>query len=77
MDDKTLIAKFAADETTRINERLKKMIQSDTPPSDEERESVIGDIEKTLARLQAALSQITPEMLQGLDDEERTERKPS
>jgi hypothetical protein len=78
MDDKTLIAKFAAEETSRINERLKKMVQSDTPPSEEERDAVIGDIEKTLARLQSALSQITPDMLEGLDEEEPTQtRKPS
>lgn len=74
MDDKTLIAKFAAEETTRINERLKKMVQSENPPSDEEKNAVISDIEQTLLRLERALSQITPEMLEGLDDEE--EKKP-
>ena len=74
MDDKTLIAKYAAEETTRINERLKKMVQSQTPPSEEEKNSVISDIEQTLARLERALSHITPEMLEGLDDEK--DKKP-
>lgn len=63
MDDKTFIAKYAADEATRINERLKKMIDSTQPLSDAEKESVLSDIEATLARLQSALSHITPEML--------------
>ena len=57
MDDKTFIAKFVTDEAVRINERLKKMIISGETPSEAERDSVIGDIETTLARLQNALSQ--------------------
>ena len=58
MDDKTFIAEYAANETLRINQRLKKLIESKEPPSDELRESVISDIEATLARLQKALSHI-------------------
>lgn len=58
IDDKTLIAQYAANEILRINERLKEMVEANTPPSDEIRESVIGDIETTLSRLQRALSQI-------------------
>lgn len=71
MYDKTFIAKYAADETTRINERLKRMIQSASPPSQEERDAVVADIEQTLARLQSALSQITPEMIEELEEEEK------
>ncbi|MEQ1789101.1 MAG: hypothetical protein ABL857_01525 [Rickettsiales bacterium] len=56
MDDKNIITEYAANEMRRINERLKGMIESKTPPSDEVRESVIADIEITLSRLQRALS---------------------
>ncbi len=64
MDDKTFIASYVAGEAERINERLKKMVQSDTQPTDEERDEVIKDIETTLARLQSALSQISIEDLE-------------
>ena len=77
MDDKTFIAKYAAEETVRINERLKKLVESETPPSDEERDAVIKDIEQTLARLESALSNITPEMLARAEEEEDDHGKPS
>lgn len=58
MDDKTLIAEYAANEIVRINARLKEMISSEIPPSEEFRKDVIEDIETTLNRLQRALSHI-------------------
>lgn len=58
IDDKTLIAKYAAKETARINERLKEMLNSNSPPSEELRQDVVNDIEATLERLQRALSHI-------------------
>ena len=64
MDDKTFIASYVAGEAERINQRLKKMVQSDTQPTDAERDEVIKDIETTLARLQSALSQISMEDLE-------------
>lgn len=64
MDDKAFIASYVAGEAERINERLKKMVQSDTQPTDAERDAVIKDIETTLARLQSALSQISMEELE-------------
>ena len=64
MDDKTFIASYVASEAERINQRLKKMVQSDTQPTDAERDEVIKDIETTLARLQSALSQISMEDLE-------------
>ena len=69
MDDKTFIASYVAQETVRINERLKKMVTSDVAPSEEERSDIMKDMEVTLARLQSALSQIDPDELEGLDDE--------
>jgi|GEM_PF-2985434 len=69
MDDKTFIAEYAAKETVRINERLKEMLTSETPPSDELKESVIADIETTLARLQSALSHIVAH----IDEDENKE----
>lgn len=71
MDDKTLIAKYTAEETTRINERLKKMLSAEEPPSKEESDAVMADIEQTLARLKSALSFITPEMLDELEEEDK------
>lgn len=67
MDDKTLIAQYAANEILRINERLKDMVKSKTPPSEEVRESVISDIETTLSRVQRALSMIK---IEDTDDNE-------
>ncbi|MDE3060813.1 MAG: hypothetical protein KGJ06_07370 [Pseudomonadota bacterium] len=64
MDDKTFIASFAAQETQRISERLKSMVERPVPPSEEEKNRVIQDIETTLRRLQSALSHLTPEMLE-------------
>ncbi len=58
IDDKVLIAEYAANEMVRINQRLKEMITSEEPPSEEVRQSVISDIETTLSRLQRALSHI-------------------
>jgi hypothetical protein len=58
MDDKTFIAEYAANEILRINERLKDMIESKTPPTEELRDNVIEDIETTLRRLQSALLHI-------------------
>ena len=58
IDDKTLIAQYAAEEMVRINARLKEMITSEIPPSEEVRQNVISDIETTLSRLQRALSHI-------------------
>ncbi len=71
MDDKTLIAQYAAEEMVRINERLKDMITSEAPPPEEVRQSVIGDIETTLDRIKRALSQldINPD-----DDKEETKQ---
>lgn len=71
MDDKTFIAAYVAQESQRINERLKTMLQSETPPSEEERDAVISDMEITLSRLQSALTQI--EMLVGQEDVEEKE----
>lgn len=71
MDDKTFIAEYVANETVRINNRLKEMLASETPPTDETRDSVISDIETTLARLQNALSFIS----ENLEDENKEEAK--
>lgn len=62
MDDKTFIAAYTAQETQRINERLKKMVSNPTPPTEEEREEIAKDISATLARLQSALSHIHAEL---------------
>lgn len=70
MDDKTFIAKYVADESTRVKDRLKAMVESSEAPSEAERDAVMQDIGETLKRLQSALSQITPEMLEGLDGDE-------
>lgn len=72
MDDKILIAQYAANEILRINERLKGMIEAKIPPSDEVRESVIGDIETTLSRLQRALSMIK---IEDIDDDGKEDIK--
>jgi hypothetical protein len=64
MDDKTFIASYVAKESQRINERLKEMVEAGQPPSEEEREAVVADIEKTLRRMHAALSTINPDELE-------------
>jgi len=65
MDDKTFIAKYVADESVRVKERLKNMVESETPPTEEEKAAMMQDMQETLARLQRALSGITLEMLEG------------
>ncbi|MGE0754083.1 MAG: hypothetical protein AB7L92_02875 [Alphaproteobacteria bacterium] len=72
MDDKTLIASYVAGEAERINQKLKAMMNSETKPTDEQRDEVIRDIEVTLARLQNALSNITLEVSE--EDEEEYEQ---
>lgn len=76
MDDKTFIAKYVADESTRVKDRLKAMVENPTPPTEEEKAAVMQDMEKTLKRLQTALASITPEMLAELEGEEENS-KPS
>ncbi len=61
MDDKTFIATYVAKEAERINQKLKDMVGSETPPTDQQRDDVIKDIEVTLSRLQSALSQLSIE----------------
>lgn len=61
MDDKTFIAKYVADESTRIKEQFKKMMLSEIPPTEEEKAVMMEDIKSTLTRLQAALAQVTSE----------------
>lgn len=73
MDDKTFIAAYVASETQRINEELKKMVLSDAPPSEDEKERVISDIETTLSRLQSALSHIHTEI--GLEEDVDEEKE--
>ena len=67
MDDKTFVAAYVASEAQRINEELKKMVLSHEPPSEEQKERVIADIETTLTRLQSALSHIQAEL--GLEED--------
>lgn len=56
-----MIAAYVADEMQRINERLRGMIEGAEPPPQELRDDIMQDIETTMKRLQAALSQIPPE----------------
>lgn len=58
MDDKTFIATYVAQETQRINGALKEMIERPGSPSEAEKDAIIADIERTLARLQSAISHI-------------------
>ena len=58
MDDKTFVATYVAQETQRINGALKEMIDRNEPASEAEKDAIIADIERTLARLQSAISHI-------------------
>ncbi len=58
MDDKTFIAAYVAQEAERINQRLKRAVAAETPPSEEEKKALVEDIETTLSRLQRALLQV-------------------
>ncbi len=74
MDDKTFVANYVAQEAVRINERLKKIVNAESAPSDEEKDSILADIETTLARLQSAVSHLgtlalQEEQLEMEDDE--------
>lgn len=75
MDDKTFVASYVAQETTRINERLKEMIARGEMPSDEEKDALMNDMETTLSRLQGALAQLHRMMAEDgmLDGEDENE----
>jgi len=70
MDDKTFMAKYVAEETQRINERLKKLVTSNTPPSEEERQAVMEDVGNALSRLKRTLEQIEAEVAKEQMEEE-------
>ena len=55
MDDAELVTSFLARETQRINQTLKDMYSRPQPPTEEEKNAILSDIEKTLARLQSAV----------------------
>jgi hypothetical protein len=61
MDDKTIIAAYAAQEIERINERLRALVQSSEPASKEVSEALIQEINLTMQRLQAAISHLPQE----------------
>lgn len=61
MDDRTFIASYAAREAERINQRLKQALARATPPTTEEKDALIKDIEETLSRLQRAFTQLGAE----------------
>ncbi|NBX03077.1 MAG: hypothetical protein EBR02_03230 [Alphaproteobacteria bacterium] len=74
MDDKTFVASYVAQEAVRINERLKKIVDAESTPSEEEKDSILADIETTLARLQSAVAHLgtlalREEQLEMEDDE--------
>ena len=69
MDNKTFVAKFVADESTRLNEGLKEMLAKGEAPSDAEKEALFSDMESTLAKLKGALEYLTANM-DNLDEEE-------
>lgn len=58
MDNKTFIASFAAQETQRINQQLKDMIERGHTPTEEEKNAIIADIEATLERIKNAFSNV-------------------
>jgi ElaB/YqjD/DUF883 family membrane-anchored ribosome-binding protein len=70
MDDETFIASYVAQEMQRISERMKNMVESEAPPSEEERDAVMKDMEETLSRVTRALEQIDPSLLTFAEEEE-------
>lgn len=69
MDNKTFVAKFVADESTRLNESLKDMLAKNEAPSEAEKEALFSDMEMTLKKLTSALEYLTAN-IDSLDDEE-------
>jgi hypothetical protein len=69
MDNKTFVAKFVADESTRLNENLKDMLAKGTPPTDAEKDALFSDMEATLKKLTQALEYLTAN-IDNLNDEE-------
>ncbi len=66
MDDKTFMAAYVADETTRLKDRMKEMVERGEMPSEEEKEALMKDMTESLDRLMRTLGQ-----LQQMADEEK------
>lgn len=58
MEDKTFFAKYIAEESQRLNESLQEMIARGVPPTDEEKEALIKDMETGLSRLTQMITEI-------------------
>ncbi|MDX1974311.1 MAG: hypothetical protein SFT92_01405 [Rickettsiales bacterium] len=72
MDDRDFITSFAASEMQRINEQLKTLLASEVPNEDE-KNALIADIEKTLARLTSAISHLTAQAASGDTDHDHAQ----
>ena len=83
MDNTEFVAHFVSNETQRINEQLKQMLNREARPSQAEQDAILADIERTLSRLQSAVLHIgnmaaadiadaekVKELLTGMDDDE-------
>ena len=74
MEDAELVTSFVTQETRRINETLKEMYSRPVPPTEEEKNAILADIENTLARLQSAIlhigNKIAAENIEEMDDDE-------
>lgn len=68
MDDQTFMASYVADETTRMKDRLKNLVESGVEPTEEEKEQLMADMQASFARLEKMLTQ-----MQGMLDAEEDE----
>lgn len=77
MDDQTFVASYVAQETQRINERLKAMVARGETPSEADREAVVADIETTLERLKSAVTFLQQAVDENLPEDTIHQGKPS
>lgn len=70
MDNKTFIAKYVADESTRINESLKNMLEKPETTTDAEKDALFADMEATLGKLKSALEFLTANIDNLMEEDE-------
>ena len=58
MDDKTFMASYVANETTRVKDKLKAMVERGQPPSEEEKAELMQDMHASFGRLQQMILQL-------------------
>ena len=70
MDNKTLVASYVAKESERLNQSVKDIMSNGLPPTSEQKDALLLDMETTLAKLTSALEYLSLNMANTHEEEE-------